>query len=58
MNSIDTNSAPVQRTGKQWVKPLIEEVSLEPTDDILGACYTSSSPSPDLGACTVGACSN
>lgn len=55
MNSIDTNIAPVQRTGKQWVRPLIEEVSLEPTDDILGACYTSAEPGV-AGGCNSSAC--
>lgn len=36
---------------KRWVKPLVEEVVLEPTDDVLGACYQSSSVAPVPGAC-------
>jgi|WetSurMetagenome_2_1015567.scaffolds.fasta_scaffold07424_4 hypothetical protein len=32
--------------GKRWVKPLVEEVVLEPTDDVLGSCWSSTSPGP------------
>jgi hypothetical protein len=38
---------------KRWVKPLLEEVVLEPTDDVLGICWKGSSPAPVPGACSL-----
>jgi len=52
MSTLHSDATPVPNPGKRWVKPFVEEIALEPTDDVLGACWTSSTSSPTYPACT------
>jgi hypothetical protein len=47
-----TESTPNPTGKRRWVKPRVETVELKPTDDVLGACWASSTGSPVAGACT------
>lgn len=36
---------------RRWVKPAVMTVDLKPTDDVLGACWSSGTASPVVNQC-------
>ena len=54
---MDPNVTPPQPPPRlKWEKPRVEDISLEPSQDILGFCMTSAFNNPSAGACKAAPC--
>ncbi len=54
---MDPNSTATQPPPKlTWEKPRVEDISLEPSQDVLGFCQTSAFTNPSSVACKAAPC--